>query len=136
VAALPDPAGWVRVGDVRYECATVNLDCTNNSSGLLLSTSAAVADACATLVAWVASTTAFVDPVGVVDLTTSRPPTVADCTSEMTTRERYLITAAGPGQVSGDGGSRWQLLMSPDHAGSGLSVTLGDPPQRIAGLAA
>ena len=140
VSALPDPAGWVRDGGLHYDCESINLDCTNTSSGLRFrsasgsASSASTADACAGLVAWVNSTIAFVGPTAVIRLTTSKTPYVDDCTSEMTTRGRYLIKAAGPTSVSTSAGLGWQVLMSRDSKGPWLSVILGGQPEPLPGM--
>ena len=134
VSALPDPARWVRDGGLHYDCESINLDCTNTSSGLRFRSSASTADACAGLVAWVNSTSAFVGPTAVIRLITSKTPSVDDCTSEMTTRGRYLIKAAGPTSVSTSAGLGWQVLMSRDSKGPWLSVILGDPPEPLPGM--
>lgn len=131
VAALPDPAGWMRDGGVHFDCETINLDCTNTSSGLKFRSPASTTDACAALVTWVNSTSAFVGPTAIVRLTTSKTPSADDCTSEMTTRGRYLIKAAGQRKVSTSSGLGWQLLMSRDPTGPRLSVTFGDPPEPL-----
>lgn len=133
---MPDPAGWVRDGGVHYACEAINLDCTNTSSGLKFSSSASTADACAALVTWVNSTNAFVAPTAVVRLTESEPPSADDCASEITSRDRYLIKAAGLTSVSTSAGLRWQVLMSRDPAGHRLSVILGDPPERLPNMGA
>jgi hypothetical protein len=131
VASLPDPSEWVRDGGVHFDCETINLDCTNTSSGLSFRSSASTTDACAALVTWVNSTSAFVSPTAVVRLTTSKTPYTEDCTSEMATRDRYLIKAAGQRGVSTSAGLGWQVLMSRYPTGPRLSVILGDPPEPL-----
>ena len=134
VSSLPDPAQWVRGGGVQYECESLNLDCTNSSSGLTWRRSSSTGDACAALVTWINSVSAFVGPVGGVHLTTWRTPTTEDCTSEVTTRGRYLIKAAGRSSVSTSPGLGWQVLMTREATGPRLSVILGDPPEPLANL--
>ena len=131
VSSLPDPAGWVRDGGVNYACETINLDCTNTSSGLNFGTSVATTDACAALVTWVTSTPAFVGPSAAVRLTTWTTPTPDDCTSEMTKRGRYLIKATGRSRVSTSPGLGWQVLMTRGPTGPRLSVIFGDPPEQV-----
>jgi len=116
---------------VHFDCETINLDCTNTSSGLQFRSSGSTTEACAALVMWVNSTSAFVGPTAVVRLTTSETPSADDCTSEMTTRGRYLIKAAGRGSLSTSAGLGWQVLMSRDPTGLRLSVILGDPPEPL-----
>jgi hypothetical protein len=93
--------------------------------------SASTTDACAALVTWVNSTSAFVGPSAIVRLATSKTLSAGDCTSELTARGRYLIVAAGQRKVSTSAGLGWQVLMSRDPTGSRLSVTFGDPPERL-----
>jgi len=136
VSSLPDPAGWVREGGVRYDCESINLDCSNTSSGLRLRTTASLTDACATAVAWVTGTQDFLDPTAVVRLTTSTTPTTADCTAEMKARGRYLVTAGAPSTGSTSSSLGWQVLMTSDTSGPRLSAILGDPPERLGGMGA
>ncbi len=137
VSSLSTPDAWVRDGDVQHACDGINLDCTNTSSWLTLRSTAPTADACAGLVTWVTTSDAFVSPTAVVGLTTATTPTASDCTSEMTSRGRYLIKAGARSSVSTSSSLGWQVLATRDaQGGARLSVVLGDPPQPVPGSGA
>ena len=133
VVALTPPTGWASVGDVVRECDAVNLDCDNTSSGRVFR-STTTAASCASLVAWIAATPAFVDPVAVVRLDESAPPSVADCVTEIGTRGRYLVTATGPDGIASDDQLAWTLTTSTVDGGLRLAAILGDPPRPLATL--
>ncbi|HYN75558.1 MAG TPA: hypothetical protein VEV13_05110 [Candidatus Limnocylindria bacterium] len=79
VQSLQPRPGWVQDSGVAYDCESVNLDCSNSSSGVQFTHAGSVADACAGLVSWVTAEPSFVEPSAVVGLAWSAPPSAADC---------------------------------------------------------